>query len=66
MTTRYAELDNVLYRAQDGRFYGGKLVGGKWVPNYESAKVRRDAMPMTEAEAKAWAGDEWPQEVSEN
>lgn len=57
---KYAELDNVLYRAADDDFYGAKLVGGRWIQNHESAKVRRDGYPMTEGQARKWAGKDWP------
>lgn len=60
VTVKYAEVDGVVYRATDGRHYAAKAVGGKWVPNHEMAKVSRDGYPMTEGQAKAWAGKDWP------
>lgn len=57
---KYAELDNVIYRAKDGFFFDEKLVGGEWKPNASIAKVRVNASPMDEAEAKEFAGEAWP------
>lgn len=64
---RYSEFENVIYRGgQPGMPLPEKAVGGQWVPSGDSAY---DAMamgsPVSEDEAKAFAGDEWPADVGE-
>lgn len=57
---RYAELDNVLYRASDGGLYSEKLVRGRWLPNGDAARVSAFGTPIDAGEASRFAGAEWP------
>lgn len=60
---KYAELDGIVYRAQDDKFYGERLMNGEWSgKNVSPSKVARDAMSIDEDEAREIAGDQWPKE----
>lgn len=59
---KFAELDNVLFRARDGRLYREKLIGGRWVPHADSARVVANGIPMNHTEARSFAGKEWPED----
>lgn len=64
---RYSEFENVIYcGGEPGMPFPEKAVGGKWVPAGDSAYAAM-AMgnPMSEAEAKEFAGDEWPADDGE-
>ncbi len=56
---RYAELYRVPGDHEVPMFHE-KLVGGHWVPNGEMAKVASFGIPLDEAEAREFAGDDWP------
>jgi hypothetical protein len=56
----YAELNDVIYRAKDDYFFSQKLINGKWIPSWDSAKVRSQGMVIGEGEARQMAGSQWP------
>lgn len=63
---KYAEMNDIIYRAKDDKHFTERLIGGKWTGNgVIMSKVARDGMLLEEDEAKALAGDEWPAEGAE-
>lgn len=53
----FGELEGVIYHSSDGYFFNRKLVGGKWVPNHDSARVKTFGDAVSKAEAMAAVKD---------
>lgn len=64
---KYYELDNVIYRGSDAPFAPPTeiAVKGEWKPSASGGQARARGAEMTEAEAKEFAGDDWPAEKAE-
>ncbi len=60
---KYAELNDVLYRAKDDKHFDERLMNSEWTgKGVDMSKVARDGMVLEEDEANELAGDEWPAE----
>lgn len=64
---KYYELDNAIYRGKDAPGTSAVvpnevLAKGVWKGTSRALAVRRDGTPLTEEEAKAFAGEDWPAE----
>lgn len=62
---KYYESQNVLFRGNGPpNLPGEMLVNGQWVPSKGSNEAKTFGRELSEEEAKAFAGDDWPQEAA--